>query len=115
MLVIPGSQLDAISEIEREAFLVQLRASVLAAMADASPDTPTSVVDARIDRGLASASARGILTERQITRYVHALAAFPDGHEVDPDYAWLSRVLDGPGSPDHRLDRVYAVLNGGGA
>ena len=64
----------------------------------------------RIEAALAAAPAHGMETERQITRYVHILAAFPADHARREEFAWLGALLDGPGGADARLDQITAAL-----
>lgn len=115
MLRISDRQQEQLHTARAAAFHARLRAAVTAMMAREAPDVPPDEVAARIDAALAAAPAHGMETERQITRYVHILAAFPLDHARREEFAWLGALLeepglDGTGDADARLDRITAAL-----
>ncbi len=115
MLRISDRQQDQLHAARADAFHDRLRAAVAAMMAREAPEIPADEVAARIEAALAAAPAHGMETERQITRYVHILAAFPADHARREEFAWLGALLEGPGldgpsDADARLDQITAAL-----
>ncbi|CAO3459341.1 hypothetical protein [Azospirillum largimobile] len=110
MLRISDRQQDQLYATRADAFHDRLRATATAMMAREAPEIPADEVAARIEAALAAAPTHGMETERQITRYVHILAAFPADHARREEFAWLGALLDGPGGADARLDQITAAL-----
>lgn len=110
MLRISDRQQDQLHAARADAFHDRLRAAAAAMMAREAPELPAEEVVARIEAALAAASAHGMETERQITRYVHILAAFPADHARREEFSWLGTLLEGPGGADARLDQITAAL-----
>ena len=110
MLRISDRQQGQLHAARADAFHDRLRAAAAAMMAREAPEIPAGEVAARIGAALAAAPAHGMETERQITRYVHILAAFPADHARREEFAWLGTLLEGPGDADARLDQITAAL-----
>ena len=113
MLVISAEQFSRLEQRRREAFFRRLRSDVLAFMRQIEPTIPPEQVTVRLDRALAEADRRGMVTEQQLVRYAYLLASFPVDFATHADYGWLAAVLESPVPADERLDSITAALTSG--
>ena len=108
-----GSQLERMQRSNGDAFYDQLNANVVTFMAEASPKTPPDELQKRINAARVTAEPDGMLSERDITRYVHLLAALPLDYRDQPETRWLVAILQSSANAEAKLNQISTLLNEG--
>jgi len=54
-----------------------------------------------------------MLSERDITRYVHLLAALPLDYRDQPETRWLVAILQSSANAEAKLNQISTLLNEG--
>jgi len=104
-----GSQLERMQRSNGDAFYDQLNANVVTA----SPKTPPDELQKRINAARVTAEPDGMLSERDITRYVHLLAALPLDYRDQPETRWLVAILQSSANAEAKLNQISTLLNEG--
>lgn len=108
MLAFSASQLQDIAERKRDAFLARLRQDVMASPGLAG--VPLQQARERVDLALQECPAWDMVTEEQITLFVHLAVAFPPPAQRARDYPWFDLLLADRRTGDDRLRALYGAV-----
>lgn len=110
MLIITKAQLERLDAVHLDRF----KARVIDHLRELFPalvGRPAEEFDREIDAGIAEARSRGVISERDIARYLDLRAKLGVGFLADPEHEWIAAILADPlRVPDTHLDAIFADL-----
>ncbi|WNG52001.1 hypothetical protein F0U60_53765 [Archangium minus] len=108
MLTIRSHQLGVFEEAQAQHFLLHLMAHVRTHFPEEVGVLDDALLRARIEQGVRQGHALGLVTRRDLSRFINLLVASDWEFARAPEHAWMKDYLEDPGvsSPSVRLERL---------
>jgi hypothetical protein len=104
MILLRAEQVRAVEEPQRRAYEDIVLAHVQRCFPRVLAELGDSQARARVRCGIERADRYGIRGRQSACRFVNLVFALGPG--FDERFPWAKAMLEGPGTPSHRLDRV---------
>jgi hypothetical protein len=109
MLTIRPEQLAALSQYMLRGFRARAERHLRSLIQERGIDFPLSRLPELVDEGIKSASAYGLLTQRDQVLFMQCMLVLGTAFDRDPNHAWASEILlSQQMEPDVKAKRLWA-------